>query len=210
MESYKYDIIDMNKLLVIIDCGHGENTPGKRSPDSSLMEWKWNREMGMLIYRRLNEIGIAAHLLVPEDKDISLASRCQRANTIYNNFKKQGYDCLYLSVHVNAAAGSGWHNASGCSVYCYTSGSEKSKRAAKIYTDLSKKMGLTGNRSIPSQGYYTANFYVLKNTNMAAILVEHMFMDNKKDVEYLLSESGKKELLKWHENSILEYINTLS
>ena len=52
----------------------------------------------------------------------------------------------------------------------------------------------------------TANYYVLKNTNMPAILVEHFFQDNKQDVDYLLSEQGKKECLNLHEVSILEYI----
>ena len=31
--------------MILIDAGHGKDTPGKRSPDSSLMEWEFNREI---------------------------------------------------------------------------------------------------------------------------------------------------------------------
>ena len=30
-------------LTVILDNGHGANTPGKCSPDKSLLEYKWAR-----------------------------------------------------------------------------------------------------------------------------------------------------------------------
>ena len=33
----------------IISPGHGKNTPGKRSPDSSLMEWEFNRRLAKRI-----------------------------------------------------------------------------------------------------------------------------------------------------------------
>lgn len=196
----------MSKLLVLIDNGHGVETKGKRSPDNRLMEWKWNREMAQLLYRRLNDIGIAAHLLVTEEADVSLGNRCLRANTIAKNFKAQGYECLFISVHVNAGPGSGWSNASGVSVHVYKDGGEKSKGCGKIYTQKAREMKLTGNRSIPSCGYWECNFYVCKNTNMPAVLIEHDFMTNKASVDMLLSDEGKQKFLKWHEESILNYI----
>ena len=201
----------MKKLLVIIDAGHGIETKGKRSPDGRLLEYKWAREFSQMLYNRLTELSIAAHILVPEEKDVSLGNRCLRANTIYKNFKSQGYECLYVSIHVNAAKSDGqWHDASGCTVWCYTNASSKSKKTGQIYAKISKEMKLTGNRCIPAVGYYTANFYVLKNTDMPAILVEHDFQDNKADVDFLLSDEGKKQLLLWHEKSILDYIKYIN
>lgn len=198
----------MNKLLVLIDAGHGQETAGKRSPDSRLMEWKWNREMAELLYRKLNEMGIAAHLLVTEEKDVSLSNRCLRANTIARNFKSQGYECLFISIHVNAS-GDSWSNASGVSVHVYRDGSTKSKLCGKIYTEEAIKMNLTGNRIIPECKYWECGFYVCKNTNMPAILVEHDFMTNKKSVDYLLSDEGKNKFLAWHLNSISRYMKSI-
>ena len=197
----------MNKLLILIDNGHGVETKGKRSPDSRLMEWKWNREFAELLHQKLSSFNIQSQLIVPEEKDVSLSNRCLRANTITKNFKKIGVDTLFISIHVNAGPGSGWSNASGVSVHVYQDGSEKSKTCGRIYTDTAKKMGLTGNRSIPSDGYWSCNFYVCKNTTCPAVLIEHDFMTNKESVEFLLSEEGKNKLIDWHINSILEYIN---
>lgn len=196
----------MGKLFIILDNGHGNNTIGKRSPDGRLMEWKWNREFTALLSQRLNELGIANHILVPEDRDIPLAVRVQRANTIASNFKKEGYDVLFISVHVNAAKSDGtWNTASGTTAWVYKNGSGNSKRIGQLYGNAAKALKLTGNRYVPACGYFDCNFYVCKNTNCPAVLVEHMFMDNKDDVDFLLSDTGKKELLKMHELAILNY-----
>lgn len=197
----------MSKLCVLIDPGHGVETKGKRSPDGRLFEWKWNREMADMIKNRLLDLGISATVLVTEEKDVSLGNRVLRANTIAKNMKGLGYDCIYVSIHVNAANSDGqWHEARGLTNWIYTQASSKAKALGKIYSTNSHILGMDGNRWIPAIGYFTANYYVLKNTNMPAILVEHFFQDNKQDVDYLLSEQGKKECLNLHEVSILEYI----
>ena len=51
-----------------------------------------------------------------------------------------------------------------------------------------------------------ANFYVLKYTYCPAVLVECMFQDNKCDVEYLLSDIGKHEIIRSLLEGIMDYI----
>lgn len=41
------------KIVLIFDPPHGEETPGKRSPDGLHREWKWGRE-------RLKELEVLA------------------------------------------------------------------------------------------------------------------------------------------------------
>ena len=200
----------MKNIHIVIDNGHGINTPGKRSPDGRLMEWKWNREFAKLLSDRLNELNIPNDLIVEEDKDISLKARCDRANTIYKVNKAKGIETIFISIHVNAAAGTGWHNARGFTCWIYTQAGSKSVKLGKCFSDTSKKMKLTGNRSLPASGYHTANFYVLKHTLGPAILCENMFMDNKEDVEFLLSDEGKKKLIDLYEISILSYIHDIN
>lgn len=197
----------MSKLCVLLDAGHGIETKGKRSPDGKLYEWKWNREMADMIKNRLLDLGISATVLVTEETDVSLGNRVLRANTIAKKMKPLGYDCIYVSIHVNAAGSDNkWHEARGLTNWIYTQASAKSKELGKIYASNAHSLNMDGNRWIPAVGYFTANYYVLKHTNMPAILVEHFFQDNKEDVKYLLSEEGKKACLYLHEVSILEYI----
>lgn len=197
----------MKKTLVILDNGHGANTKGKRSPDGRLLEYKWTRDFVQLLSNELKKNGVMTHILVPEEYDVSLSNRCLRANTISKNFKAQGYDSVLISIHNNAAGSDGkWHKASGFTSWVYTGASKNSRKMAKLLSKQADLLDLTGDRWIPESGYFEANYYILKNTNMPAVLTENMFQDNKEDVDFLLSESGKKKLLELHVNAILEYL----
>lgn len=70
-------------MKVLIDNGHGENTPGKRSPDGRLMEWAYSREIADMVVVGLRKLGIDAERIVKEDTDVPLSERCRRANVIY-------------------------------------------------------------------------------------------------------------------------------
>ena len=108
-------------VKILLDNGHGYDTPGKRSPiwpdGSQLFEWEFNRDIVSRIEILLKKAGISCVRLVPEKEDISLSERCKRANTI----AKQS-DCLLISIHANAGGGSGGE------VFTYL-GSHKSKSA---------------------------------------------------------------------------------
>ena len=75
-------------LTIILDNGHGSNTPGKCSPDKSLLEYKWAREIVDMLIKELKALGFNAVKLVPEDIDISLKERVRRANQIYKDTNK--------------------------------------------------------------------------------------------------------------------------
>ncbi len=51
-----------------------------------------------------------------------------------------------------------------------------------------------------------AHFYILKHTKCPAVLTENLFQDNREDVAYLLSETGKKTIIGLHVNGILNFI----
>ena len=59
-------------MKILIDNGHGIDTPGKRSPDGSFREYKYTRKISKEVVKRLIELGYDASLLVPEIEDISL------------------------------------------------------------------------------------------------------------------------------------------
>lgn len=94
-------------MLIILDNGHGKETPGKRSPKwedgSQLFEYEFNRDITRRIQNRLTELNIESVLLVPEEEDISLSERCRRANEIF----KGRPDSILISIHANAGGGTG-------------------------------------------------------------------------------------------------------
>jgi N-acetylmuramoyl-L-alanine amidase len=201
--------MDPSHISIILDNGHGINTPGKCSPDKSLREYKYTREIVQKIYNSLISEGYKVHILVPEETDISLGTRVKRANKIYQNEKKNGNTAILISVHNNAAGNGSWTNAKGWTVWISKNASSNSKKLAQIFYSQCEKYKLQGNRSIPKEKYWTANFYILKNSNMPAVLTENLFQDNKEDVAYLLSEKGKQTIVDLHINAIKEYIKTI-
>lgn len=201
----------MKKLLIVLDNGHGVETKGKRSPDSRLMEWKWCRDFVYKLNLKLKEEGFDTYILVPEDTDVSLSNRVLRANTVYKNFKRisSNWEIVLISVHVNAAKEPGWSKASGLTVWVSENASKKSRILASLIQVLAKDEGLTGNRWIPADNFYRSNFYICKNTSSPAVLVENMFMTNKKDVEFLLSEEGCDKLVQVYIDALKSYYTWL-
>ena len=197
----------MKDLVVILDAGHGKDTPGKCAPDKSLYEWQWTREIVAMLCERLYGIeNIHTVILVPEEHDVPLKERVRRVNTIYHDAKIEGKEVLLISIHINAAGHGTWKNASGWSVWVSNKASEKSKQFAQIAYCEAVSMGLQGNRVVPKENYWSSNFYILKNTPCPAVLTENMFQDNKDDVAFLKSDYGKEKIVALHVNAIKKYL----
>ena len=197
----------MKDLVVILDAGHGKDTPGKCSPDKTLYEWQWTREIVAMLCERLYGLEhVQTVILVPEEHDVPLKERVRRVNTIYHDAKIAGKECLLISVHINAAGHGTWNKASGWSVWVSNNASEKSKHFAQIAYHEAISLGLQGNRIVPKENYWSSNFYILKNTPCPAVLTENMFQDNHDDVEFLKSEDGKEKIVDLHFNAIKKYL----
>ena len=82
-------------MKVLIDNGHGENTPGKRSPDGRLREWAYTREIADMVIFGLRKKGVDAERIVKEDTDAPLSERCRRMTSIKRQEKK-----LYLFLSI--------------------------------------------------------------------------------------------------------------
>ena len=59
-------------IKVLVDNGHGVETPGKRSPDGRLREYKYARELAASVVARRKKRGYDGGVIVEEDRDVSL------------------------------------------------------------------------------------------------------------------------------------------
>lgn len=209
------------KKVIILGTAHLSTTPGKRSIDGRLREYAYSREIVSMVEQDLKKLGYTVIVdYRPTEPMKSWTGNGWRSEqnrelayrvSVVNQYcKKYGTgNCVYVSIHVNAAGGDGkWHNASGVAVYVSKNSSADSKRLARIYMANAIKDGLTGNRSIPKERYWSANFYVIKNTWCPAILSENMFQDNKDDVDFLLSDEGRQAITDLHVKTIDEWART--
>lgn len=197
-------------MKILIDNGHGKDTPGKRSPDGRLREYAWAREIAQRIVDTLKSKGYDAERIVTEDTDVALATRCKRVNAICG--KVGAKNALLVSIHVNARGNGSWQAvpvASGWQVHVSHNASNNSKKLAQSLYAQASALGLQGNRAVPSGHYWVDNFYILRATNCPAVLSENLFQDNREEVDYLLSVEGKQAIVNLHVNGIIDYIKSL-
>lgn len=197
-------------MKILIDNGHGNNTPGKRSPDGRLLEWQYTREIAKAVVSRLRNSGYDAELLVPEVYDVPLLERVHRANVKCQSLGKE--NVIVVSIHCNAAGiGKDWMSASGWEIWT-SEGMTDSDRLAEWMlrmAELSFPDKIRVWKPEPYQRDKEKNFTILKSTLCPAVLTENFFMDSKADVEYLLSDEGKKAIINCHVMAIINYIESV-
>lgn len=198
---YNKELMDNEKFLVIVDAGHGADTPGKRSPDGLHREYRWCRQVARLIVDGLAAYGIAAVMAVSEENDVPLRERCRRVACL-----AAGRDAVLVSIHNNASGdGSSWREACGWSVFVAPNASGRSRRLAACLFDEARKAGILGNRATPACGYWTASLAICRDTPCPAVLTENMFQDNRDDVSFLSSQKGVDTIVTVHVEAIKKY-----
>jgi len=159
-------LLGIQAQSVCIDPGHGGSDPG--AVGCGLREANINLDVGQRFYNVLKNAGYKVYITRTSDVFVSLASRAQYANSL-------GVD-RFISVHCNAFNGS----AHGTETFCYpNSGNTTYRLRDKTNPEVVAALG-TYNR-----GCKTADFYVLRETAMPAILCELAFIDNAGDAAKL-------------------------
>lgn len=191
----------MNNVMVIIDPGHGSDTPGKRSPKTKngeiFYEYQFNRSVANKLKSLLEVNNIDTMLTVNDDKDLRLSERAQ----IAIEYAKSNPDksCIFISIHSNAAGSDGkWKNAKGWSVYTTKGNTESDELAESLYKAADTCFTDRKIRKEKSDGDsdYESDFTVIYITDkyMPAVLVENFFYDNEEECEFLLKEENQDRI----------------
>ena len=193
-------------MKILIDNGHGENTPGKRSPDGELREYSYTREIADRVVLELTKRGYDAERIVKENVDVPLVERARRVNEVCGRLGSS--KVILVSIHCNAAGNGGWLKARGWSAYTSIGRTKADKLADRLYE--SARMYITGQRIREDRSDgdpdWEENFYILRKTKCSAVLTENFFQDNHEDVAYLLSSEGKQAIVNVHVEGIINYI----
>ncbi|MED3930018.1 N-acetylmuramoyl-L-alanine amidase [Priestia megaterium] len=125
------------------------------------------------------------------DVFLSLSQRASQANS-------WGADA-FMSIHVNAGGGTGYED------YVYRSASNASKTFQSIVHGQVQPTLLSYNH--PNRGRKSANYAVLRLTNMPAVLTEIAFIDNRTDAALLQNEAFLKSMGESYAKGIAIYLN---
>lgn len=179
-------------MKIVIDAGHGINTPGKRSPDG-MREWVFNSAVANYMKAEFAKYQ-GVEIMFTHDPtgkvDVPLKTRTDKAN----NWKAD----LFVSIHANANTGQ-MGNWGGIDTFVYNNVGHSIKLANIVQKNLIDATNLR------NRGVKIANFHVLRESNMPAILIEHGFMDSYTDLPYLKLESYRKLCAVSNVKSIAQY-----
>lgn len=211
----------MKTIHIIFDYGHGNNCPGKCSPDKSFYEWQFNREIGKEVAIRLRDKGYTVHEIWTQDHEplstpgkmcnktqlnAALNWRWKEVNKLCAQYGTA--NCIMVSFHSNAAGGDGkWHDASGFCSMVGLKASANSKLLAKCIYDEAAKRNLQGNRYVPAGHCWPQRLAMCDRTACPAVLTESLFYDNKGDLAILKSTDGKERIVQAHVDGIINYIS---
>lgn len=199
----------MIRTKILIDNGHGSDTPGKCSPDGKYKEYAYNRRLAVQLENELLRLGYDAERIVPEDTDISLATRCKRVNIWCDKLGKD--NVILLSIHTNAAGTIGWSTAQGWSAYTTKGITGSDDYAEYLYKAADKYLS---DRKIRTYSWqvkgrdWEEDFYILKHTKCVAVLTENFFHTSKSDLAFMLSDDGFKRIVDTLLFGTINYLNT--
>lgn len=176
---------------VMFDPGHGGKDPG--AVGNGLKEKDLTLDISKRAKKYLedNYEGITVYMTRTTDKFLELSERADLANA-----KKVD---LFVSNHINAGGGTGFET------FIYNGGVGASTKKAQdlihgAMMDFLKKHG------VKDRGQKSANFAVVRESNMEAILPESLFIDNANDAKLLKSSSFKQGLAEAQAKGIASYL----
>jgi N-acetylmuramoyl-L-alanine amidase len=187
--------------LIALDAGHGMNTAGKRTPPIPslggrvIRENEFNHAVVGFLKTELERCGFKTLITSPfPQEDRALYERTRLANTLKAD--------AFISIHYNAMDGKfdgAGKDPEGLGLYIYK-GSVKSRKLAESIMKF-----LPNGTVQKNQGIREANFHVLRETKMVAVLSENGFMDNEKEAVLMINPSFQKEVAREHAMGICDY-----
>src|SRR5690625_504295 len=175
-------------VKIYIDAGHGGHDPGAvanglREKDLTLKITKHVRDY-------LKNYNCSVRMSRTNDKTLSLAQRTNDAN-------RWGAD-FFLSIHINAGGGTGYED------YIYN-GLSNSSKTAKLRDIVHSEMNKVLKKyNITNRGKKKANFHVLRESRMPAMLSENLFIDTTNDANLLKNNAFLKDIGQAHAKGIVK------
>jgi N-acetylmuramoyl-L-alanine amidase len=169
-----------SRPTIVLDAGHGGLDLGARGYSPYCEEKRISLQTTLLVKKYLSQLGYHVIMTRARDAFISLSKRVEIAN-------KAGSD-LFVSVHFNSSRNP---TAKGIEVFFCDA------KSNAVRTESSRRLAtfvlgrLIRRTKAISRGVKKGNFYVIRETNMPAILVEGGFISNPgernllKDAKYL-------------------------
>lgn len=184
--------------VIIVDPGHGGFDPGKPGI-KGLDEKDLNLKIALLLRDYLEHAGAVVIMTRTTDDDVDGMDGVKHKSKDMVERKKlsEGGDIL-VSIHQNSFTQPSVHGAQ-------TFYNNKSEEGKKLATSIQKSIKEYTDPENKREAKSNTNYYVLKATDMPAVIVECGFLTNPQEEEKLNSEAYQKQMALGIYLGILKY-----
>ncbi|WP_404404974.1 N-acetylmuramoyl-L-alanine amidase [Jeotgalibacillus malaysiensis] len=158
--------------IIVLDAGHGASDPGAVS--NGYTEKAINLEVSRRVEAKLKAAGANVKMTRTGDTFPSLQDRV--------DFAYKNYGEIFVSIHANAIGSS---TVSGAETFYDVQYNDNTTESYHLANEVQKE--IVARAGMRDRGVKTEAFYVLRNQNIPAILVELGFMTNPADLAKLTS-----------------------
>jgi len=174
----------VNKRIIVIDAGHGGWDPGKVGRGEKL-----EKDINLAIAEDLQvllEMGGATVFLTRGD-DSALGDTKKADLTARSTMPADFKADIFLSIHQNAYQN---ENAKGAQAFYYGDSAESKRLAEAIQTNIRSYLD-AGNKK---EAKADTGYFVLKKTQVPAVIVECGFLTNDEDLQKLTQENYQEKM----------------
>jgi len=164
--------------LIVIDPGHGGNDPGAIGINN-LQEADVNLAIALETVRILGSLKLRIVLTRNDDRSVSLEERVAIAEQVKAT--------AFVSIHANSA-GLNRPTINGTETYHFPGSEQGEELATNIQNNIVQSL------QVVNRGVKTANFFVLRNTSMPAVLVETGFITGTQDASRLVNSTFQSQM----------------
>ena len=180
---------------ICIDPGHAgpgidPGCVGPMGTDEATVAWDISNRVAAILQNRWGAAIVLTKSDVVDAPSDSLSYRASVANNA-------GAD-IFVSIHLNAGSPA----AHGTETFFYAGSDAGSKLAKSIQNQLVACLGLT------DRGLKTANYAVLRLTDMTAVLTEVCFLSNYDEEEYINRDDIRQKAAEAIAQGIVDYLVT--
>lgn len=186
----------MKRYKVALDAGHGMY-PNRQDPGAVGPSGLREADVVKAICQKTARI-LMAHFDIIETRDETNADVTSQNKDLWHRVRKANdFEAdLFVSFHCNAF---GNPSANGTETFCHSFGGDGERLARITQEKILQAVPLT------NRGVKTANFYVLRKTDMPAILIEFAFISNPTEEALLKDVDTQLKYAHAVANSIAQY-----
>ena len=193
------ELTGLKGRIIAIDAGHGGPDVGAIGPTGVT-----EKSVTLRVALELKNILVAegANVVMTRTRDVAVSHKGGKATAIEElqarcdvaNKKKAD---IFLSLHMDAFTKD---TASGTTAYYYAEGAKESKKLAdRVRTALLDQINTV------DRGTQSCDFYVVRHTDMPAILLEMAFISHPKEEKFFDSDEGIKKAAQGIADGIADY-----